>query len=142
MNDCVFCRIIRRELPASVVYEDDETLAFLDLRQPSAAHVLVVPKFHVETIFDLESELAARLMQTVVLTACAVRKSLGPAGVNLWQSNGRAAGQEVPHVHVHVLAREEGDGLFPMYSQPPPLPEGEALDRLAASIRAGFGEPS
>jgi histidine triad (HIT) family protein len=139
MNDCVFCRIVGGNMPASVVYEDDETLAFLDLRQPSAAHVLVVPKLHIETIFDLEPELSARLMLTVVLTARAVRESLGPAGVNIWQSNGHAAGQEVPHVHMHVLAREVGDGLFPVYSQPPPLPERESLDQLAITIRAGFG---
>jgi histidine triad (HIT) family protein len=138
MSTCVFCRIIERELPASVVYEDDATLAFLDLRQPSAAHVLVVPKVHVETIFDLEPELAARLMQTVVLTAPAVRESLGPAGVNIWQSNGHAAGQEVPHVHVHVLTREVGDGLFPVYSRRPPMPPRDALDQLAVTIRAGF----
>ena len=132
---CVFCAVIAGTLPASVVYEDDATLAFMDLRQPGAGHVLVVPKQHVAAVFDLSADVAARLMQTTVLVARALKNTLRPAGVNLWQSNGEAAGQEVFHVHMHVLGREHGDELFRIYPQSPPAPESAALDALAAQIR-------
>ncbi len=135
---CVFCAIVAGTLPASVVYEDDATLAFMDLRQPGAGHVLVVPKQHVAAIYDLSADVAARLMQTTVLIARALRDALRPAGVNLWQSNGEAAGQEVFHVHLHVLGREPGDGLFRIYPQQPLMPESAALDALAAQIRQGL----
>jgi histidine triad (HIT) family protein len=121
-----------------VVFEDGATLAFLDLRQPTAAHVLVIPKQHVETVFDLDPDTAARLMQTVVLVARAVQTSLKPAGINLWQSNGHAAGQEVPHVHMHILTRAVADGLLRLYPQRPRQPARSELDALAATIRAGL----
>jgi histidine triad (HIT) family protein len=138
VTNCIFCRIIAGAAPASIVYADDATLAFLDLRQPSAAHVLVVPKRHVELIFDLEPDEAARLMQAVVLTARAIRASLRPDGLSVYQSNGSAAGQEVPHVHFHLLTRSLGDRLLTVYEERPAKPARATLDQLAATIRAGF----
>jgi histidine triad (HIT) family protein len=100
--------------------------------------VLVVPKRHVEQIFDLEPEEAARLMQTVVLTARAIRINLQPDGLSVYQSNGPAAGQEVPHVHFHLLTRSMGDRLLTVYSERPAKLARATLDQLAAMIRAGF----
>ena len=138
MSDCVFCEIVAGTLEASVVCEDDATLAFMDLRQPNAAHVLVMPKQHVETVYELEPEVAARLMQAVVLVARAVRRTFGPSGLSVWQSNGAAAGQEVPHVHMHIFTREPGDGFLRVYPEPPVRPDRPALDRLAEQVRRGL----
>ena len=138
MGGCVFCGVVAGTVEVSVVYEDDATVAFMDQRQPNGGHVLVIPRQHVETLPDLTPDVAARLMQATVLTARAVQRSLGPAGLSVWQSNGTAAGQEVPHVHMHVLARRHGDGLLRVYPQRPPYPGRAALDELAAKVRSGF----
>lgn len=148
MSNCVFCDIAAGKVSASVVYEDEGAIAFMDLRQPTEGHVLVTPKQHVETLDALPLDLAARLMQVVVLTARAMRRSLQPAGLSLWQSNGAVAGQEVPHVHLHLLARQPHDGLLRVYPAKPPYPDRDMLDGLAAMVKAGFvafdegGEPT
>lgn len=133
---CVFCEIVVGRVGASIVYAGDATVVFADRRQPTEAHLLVVPKQHRETIYDLHPTEASQLMQTVVLTARAVRAVVQPAGLSVWQSNGRAAGQEVPHVHVHVLARRPDDGLLRVYPARPPYPDRLALDQLAQRIKA------
>ena len=138
-QDCVFCAIIAERVAASRVYEDDATVVFPDLRQPTAAHLLVVPKQHVEMVYDLAPDQAARLMQAVVLTAQVLRRTLRPEGLSIWQSNGSAAHQKVPHMHVHLLVRQPGDELLRVYPAKPPYPDRAALGRLAATIRAGFG---
>ncbi len=135
---CAFCAIVARREAVSVVYEDAETIVFADLRQPGAGHLLVVPKPHVETIYDLPLGTAAYLMQVVVLTARAMRDVLQPAGLSIWQSNGLAAGQEAPHVHVHLLTREPDDGLLQVYPAKPARPERAVLDQLAMTIKAAF----
>ena len=135
---CVFCRIIARQVAASWVYEDDATLSFVDLRQPNPGHLLVVPKVHVPTLDQLTPEVAARLMQAVVLLTRAVRRAFAPDGINIWQSNGVAAGQEVFHVHMHVFPRRAGDGCLRIYPAAPPTPDRTELDRLAVQLRAGI----
>lgn len=139
-TDCVFCRIVERQVEASRVYEDDATLAFIDLRQPNPGHVLVVPKVHVPMLDQLPLDVAARLMQTVVLVTGAVRRGFAPDGINIWQSNGVAAGQEVFHVHMHVFPRRAGDDCLRIYPQAPPTPARAELDRLAARLRAALAE--
>jgi histidine triad (HIT) family protein len=135
---CVFCAVIAGRREASRVYEEDASLVFADLWQPTAAHLLVVPKQHVETIYDLAPDLAAQLMQTVVRTAQALRRAVRPPGLMIWQANGAAAQQEVPHLHVHLLVRQPGDGLFQVDPAQRSHPDRAALDRLAATVRAGF----
>ena len=141
MMGCVFCEIVSGTLPASLVHEDAATVAFMDRRQPNAelgGHILVVPRRHVESVYELDPETGARLMETVVRIANAVRRSFSPAGLSIWQSNGVAAGQEVPHVHFHVLARAPGDGLLRVYPEKPPCPDAGARERLAGKIRAAL----
>ena len=138
MSDCVFCGIVAGSVEASIVHEDEVTIAFMDLSQPNGAHVLVIPRQHIETIYDLEPDVGAGLMQTVVRTARAVRRSLQPAGLSIWQSNGPAAGQDVPHVHVHLLTRQPQDGFLRVFPGIPARPARAILDQLADKIRAGF----
>ncbi len=113
--DCVFCRIIRGELDSATIYEDESTLAFMNLHQSNEGHVLVVPKRHFEQIYDLDEETASALANTVCKVARAVRRVYAPDGLSIWQSNGPAAFQEVPHVHWHVLPRYNDDGLLVVY---------------------------
>ena len=112
---CVFCSIVRGEADSATIFEDDATLAFLDLRQSNEGHVLVVPKRHFEQIYDLDEEIASSLGKTVRRVACAVRRVYEPEGLSIWQSNGAAAFQEVPHVHWHILPRYSNDGLLVVY---------------------------
>ncbi|HZQ37565.1 MAG TPA: DUF4269 domain-containing protein [Dehalococcoidia bacterium] len=104
-RECVFCRIVAGAAPASVIARAEAALAFLDLDQAAPGHTLVIPRRHVETIDGLDDGLAAGLMQTAVRVVRALNTALSPAGLNLTQANGRAAGQEVPHVHLHLIPR-------------------------------------
>lgn len=133
----MFCAILAGALPASVVHEDAQVVAFMDLRQAVPGHVLVVPRRHVETVFGLEEDTAAQLMRVTVRIARAADAVFAPDGLNLWQSNREAGGQEVPHVHLHVQPRMAGDGLLRIYPGPqPPAPTGrDALDAWAGRLR-------
>ena len=136
MSECIFCDIIRGEEAASRVYEDDTTLAFMNIRQFNEGHVLVIPRMHVETVDQLSLDIAGTLFQTVVLVAKTVKETFKPDGMNVWQSNGADAGQEVPHVHVHIFPRRHDDGFTGFrYASMPPLVERARLDKLAAEIR-------
>ena len=131
-DDCPFCAIVRGQASASRVAEGTHVVAFMDLRQAVPGHVLVVPRAHVETLYDLPPDTAAEMMQLAVRIARALRAVDDPPGLNLWQSNGDAGGQEVPHVHLHVQPRQYGDGLLGLYPHGPPAPSPrDLLDRLA-----------
>lgn len=134
---CPFCEIVAGRLPASVVAQSAHALAFLDLRQAVEGHVLVIPRQHVETIFDIEPALAADVMALGVRVAQASKAAFDAPGLNLWQSNGAVGGQEVPHFHLHVQPRRVDDGLFRVYPDgvPAPAPR-DALERTARRIRA------
>ena len=114
-SECVFCSIVRGEADSARIFEDDLTLAFMDLSQSNDGHVLVIPKSHFEQIYDLDEEMASSLGKTVRRVARAVRRVYEPEGLTIWQSNGAAAGQDVPHVHWHVLPRYSNDGLMVVY---------------------------
>lgn len=136
---CPFCAIAAGQLEASVVAQTAHSLAFLDLRQAVPGHVLVVPRQHVEDIYAIDPVLAGDVMQLGVRVAQALRKTFHPAGLNLWQSNGAAAGQEVPHFHLHVQPRRVADGLLRVYPQGVPAPAARAaLEQLAERIRSSL----
>ena len=107
----VFARILRGEIPSVKVYEDELTLAFMDVMPQAEGHTLVVPKERAENIFDLSPEGTAALIQTTQKIARAVKKALSAPGVMLAQLNGAAAGQSVFHVHFHVIPRSGGVDL-------------------------------
>jgi histidine triad (HIT) family protein len=109
--ECVFCKIVARELPELVVYEDAHALAFLDKEQAVSGHTLVVPKTHYESIFDILPEELNHLSSAVKKTAELLRERLGCDGINVLNANGKAAQQSVSHLHFHVLPRWEHDGV-------------------------------
>jgi histidine triad (HIT) family protein len=104
----VFARIVRGEIPAHKVYEDEHTLAFMDVMPQSVGHALVVPKAEAENIFDVPGEALAATIMTTQRIARAVKKAFDPPGVMIAQLNDRGAGQSVFHIHFHVLPRYEG----------------------------------
>ncbi len=137
-RDCVFCQIVRGESKASLVYANAFTLAFMNRRQANAGHVLVIPRRHVQTIFDLDDFLAAELAKTVVRVSRALKEALQVDDLSVWQSNGAAAFQEIPHLHVHLLPRYADDDLLQVYPNLPPVAKRELLDSLAAEISSKF----
>lgn len=134
---CIFCRIASGELPASVVYEDERTIAFLDIQPITPGHVLVVPKAHAESLVDLLPEDAAQVMRVGQLMDRALRASeLRCEGVNLFIADGKAAGQEVGHVHLHVFPRFEEDGFkLPLESSNRATPGREQLNETAGKLK-------
>ena len=109
MSDCVFCAIVARRAPASFVYEDEHVAAFMDLFPVHPGHLLVIPKRHVVDLTDCPAELAARLFRESARLAPAVVEAARADGFNVWTANGSAAGQEVFHLHLHVLPRYRED---------------------------------
>lgn len=110
MPDCIFCAIGAHQAPAEVVYEDDETIAFLDISPVAEGHCLVVPKAHARNVFDISPQVAGATMQAAVRVAQAVRRAVKADGMNLWQSSEPVAGQTVFHFHIHIVPRWYGDG--------------------------------
>lgn len=133
MSDCVFCKIIRGELPSYKVYEDDTTLAFLDIHPVSPGHTLVAPKRHSHNIFDIAPEDWLAVSETVRALAIAIEKALAADGVNIAMNNREHAGQVVDHPHVHIIPRFKGDGLKLMPQRT--YSDGEA-EPVAEKIRA------
>lgn len=136
---CIFCDIVAGDAPASVVYEDDDVMAFLDLQPINPGHTLVVPREHAPLVGDLSAERAAAMWSTALDVASAIRRALAPAGVNLFIADGEAAGQEVLHSHLHVIPRNGGDGFG--FRFPPGYPTEARradLDTLAARLRGAL----
>ncbi|MFC5527262.1 HIT family protein [Rhodanobacter ginsengisoli] len=134
---CPFCAIAAGDAPASVIHDDGKVLAFMDLRQAVPGHVLVVPRKHVPDLYALDDGEAAGVMQVAVRVARALREAYHVPGLNLWQSNGEAGGQEVLHFHLHVHPRRPGDGLLRVYPQgSPPCTGAEELEAMARSLRS------
>ena len=109
--DCIFCKIIAGELPSYKVFEDEHTLAFLDINPVSPGHTLVVPKRHAKNIFDIDAGSWAAVMESVRVVSAAVEHAQSADGINLMMNNREHAGQVVDHVHVHIIPRHAGDGL-------------------------------
>ena len=136
MTDCVFCRIEAKQIPASIVYEDEHTLAFMDLGQVNPGHVLVAARTHVENVFALDDELASAVFRTAARIARAVRTAFDPPGLNLFQANGQAGGQTVSHFHLHVLPRWHDDGMKLVW--PVKNPSRDTLQSHAEKLRAAL----
>src|SRR4029434_8876208 len=111
MSTCVFCRIVARQIPATVVHEDEHTLAFMDLGQVNPGHVLVTVKAHAENLYALSEAQAAAVLPVAARLGRAIRDAVQPAGLSVYQANGKAAGQTVFHYHVHLVPRHDGDGM-------------------------------
>ena len=134
MTECVFCKIVARQIPASVVHEEEHALAFMDLGQVNPGHVLVAAKAHVENLFDLQAAQAAALSGVTVRIARAIRSAFAPQGLSVYQANGKAAGQTVFHYHVHLVPRYENDGMA--LTWPVKNPPREVLEGYATKLRS------
>lgn len=110
MMDCIFCKLVAGEIPSTRIYEDEETLAFLDIAPIITGHTLVIPKTHFDPLTATPPAILAACMATVQRVAQAQLEALGADGVNVHQANGVAAGQVVPHLHFHVIPRFADDG--------------------------------
>lgn len=115
MNDCIFCKIIAGSVPNHTVYEDSEVLAFLDIFPHARGHTVVVPKRHIETIFDINAAEVVGLMAGVQKAMERIQSVLAPDGFNAGWNQSKAGGQIVSHLHVHILPRWHGDGGTSMH---------------------------
>jgi histidine triad (HIT) family protein len=139
MPTCIFCDLLAGAAPASFVYRDEVCAAFMDIQPVNPGHLLVVPVAHAADLAALPPETGAQLMRVAQRLAAALRQSgVRCEGVDLFLADGVAAGQEVFHVHLHVIPRFAGDGFGfrfgPKYHKLPPRAE---LERIAAAIRRG-----
>jgi histidine triad (HIT) family protein len=135
MNDplCPFCRMVAGSERASYVWEDPDVFGIMSLEQPTPYKVLVIPKLHVASLFDLTDDLAASLFRTTVKVAKAIRAVSQCPGLNLVQSNGRVGQQDVAHFHLHIVPRFENDGITLAWDNT--KTERPRLDALAEEIR-------
>ena len=107
--NCIFCKIVAGQIPCFKLFEDDETLAFMDINPAHDGHCLVVAKEHYPTVFEISDEALSAVARSVRKVARAVNLAISPEGLNLVQANGEGAQQSVKHFHVHVLPRELSD---------------------------------
>lgn len=135
--DCIFCRIIAGEIPSHKVYEDTEILAFLDIHPATHGHTLVIPKQHAADLFSITPQALAAAAQASQVVARILQKVLQADGVKIMQNNGKAAGQDVFHYHVHVIPRKHGDRAVGSWQ--PGETDHAALATLAAELRAAQG---
>lgn len=116
MDTCIFCKVIAGEIPCYKVYEDKDTLAFLDIKPHAEGHTVVIPRKHAETIFDLGEAEMQMLMLVVRKTMIKIDSKLHPDGFNVGWNHAPAGGQVVPHLHLHIFPRYEKDGGGSMHS--------------------------
>jgi len=109
--DCIFCQIIKGEIPTQVVYEDEATIAFLDINPNSPGHTLVMPKKHFTNFEDTPDDVLAATIRAVKKVGQSLKDNLGVLGYNVYENNDPVSGQIIPHLHFHVIPRRENDGL-------------------------------
>jgi histidine triad (HIT) family protein len=132
MESCIFCAISRGEAPAEIVDEDERTVAFMDINPWARGHALVIPRRHAENLLEIDEADLARTITTARRLAGRMREVLGCEQIVLWNACGAAAGQVVPHFHIHLIPRYAGD--------PPALPEPKRAEpEELARVAAAFG---
>ena len=141
-NSCVFCDIAAGKIAASIVHQDELTIAFVDLRQFHPGHTLVIPRRHLQDVRELDDSTGAALMATMARITRAVGAVFPNEGMSLWHSIGEAASQEVPHLHIHIHPRFRGDDVLRVYPSPPATPQKEERDQYAALLRQHLAQAS
>ncbi len=131
--DCIFCRIIKGEIPCFKLHDDKDTLAFMDINPVQPGHALVVPKFHSKDLIATPAEWVGKSFAAARRIAVAVDRTLKPSGINILQANGPGAAQSVLHLHVHVIPRAMDDGLTMNWTLKPG--DMDAIGKLAERIR-------
>ena len=137
MSVCLFCQIARGDRPAHTIFEEEETVAFLDIFPCTPGHALVIPRQHYPTLDEMPAEEAGRLFQVAAVVAGKVQAAMGAAGFNLGVNSGKAAGQEVFHVHIHIIPRYPNDGGGSMKSVAR-MRGDKDLEQIATKIRQTF----
>ncbi|NLI89473.1 MAG: HIT family protein [Epulopiscium sp.] len=110
-KDCIFCRINSGEIPSATIFENDEFRVMLDRFPATNGHILIIPKEHVEDIYELDPLVAARMFEFATRFASILKKTFGNEGLNILQNNGKVAGQTVFHYHLHLIPRYENDSV-------------------------------
>ena len=135
-DDCIFCKIVRGEIPSSVIFEDDVCMAFLDVFPVSKGHSLLIPKQHYVNLFDVDPDVAAHMARRLIDLVRGVKIATGEEGVLTVVANGAGAGQEVPHLHFHAIPRSRGADFG--FSFPPNYRDAMAdrieLDEISKKI--------
>ncbi len=134
MEECLFCKIAKGEMPSKKVYEDSDTIAFLDINPANPGHTLVMPKKHSENIFTVEQEELNKAIAVARGIAAKLKENMNAEGVNIVQNNGRYAGQLVSHIHFHVIPRYQGDNVIITYKRVH-MSDAE-LDEIAKKLAA------
>ncbi|MGM9927200.1 MAG: HIT family protein [Bacillus sp. (in: firmicutes)] len=135
MSDCIFCSIIKGDIPCAKVYENEHVLAFLDLSQVTKGHTLVIPKVHKENVYELTPEIAKHVFEAVPKIANAIKAEYDPIGLNTLNNNGEHAGQSVFHFHMHLIPRYgKGDGFGAVWKTHEKEYTSEDLKQIASSI--------
>jgi histidine triad (HIT) family protein len=132
-ESCIFCKIVKKQAPASLIYEDESVMVFLDIRPLNMGHALVIPKKHYVDIFGAPKSELSQVYIVAKQISFAVKKTTNADGISIIQQNGRAAGQDIFHLHVHVVPRFEGQKL-PRFSDLKQV-ERAKLDDMAEKIR-------
>lgn len=131
-ESCIFCKIVRKQAPASIIYEDEAVIAFVDIRPLNEGHALVIPKKHYIDIFDIPEDKLSQVYNVAKQVSAAVKKATNSDGISIIQQSGKAAGQDIFHFHVHVVPRFEGQKL-PNFSSLREV-ERTKLDGMAKKI--------
>lgn len=135
MENCIFCKIVKKEIPASIIYEDEYTLAFLDVAPANIGHSLVIPKKHYTDIHDTPDKLMGKIMEVAKKISSAIKKGVNADGINIYMNNEKAAFQAVFHAHIHVIPRFINDGL-PEFHSKRSYKEGESKEVTEKIISA------
>ena len=125
---CLFCKIINGEIPSYKIYEDEFTLAFLDISQETKGHTLVLPKKHIKNIFELDDETAIHLTNAILKTISTLKTKLNFYNINILNNSGELAGQTVHHLHIHLIPQHEDDHFS--FNHPQKEPNFEELEKL------------
>lgn len=133
---CIFCKIVKRQVPSNVVFENDNVLAFLDIRPVNEGHTLIIPKAHYRDIFDIPGELLGEVYRVTKEVAVAVKNTVKADGFSIFQQNGRAANQDIFHLHIHVIPRFSGQKNVPYNDLK--LVSNDKLEKTALEIRRQF----
>jgi len=132
-NNCLFCQIAAKIIPSIIIYEDEKTLAFLDIHPISSGHTLIIPKIHAENILDLSDNQIDPFFQTVKKVVALLQKKLNPKGFTIGINHGTISGQVIDHLHIHIVPRYEGDGGGSLHSVVKNPPQ-ESLEVIQAKL--------
>ena len=139
MQNCVFCKIVKGEIPCFKIFEDENVLAFLDINPVTKGHCLVIPKTHFENIFDISEDTLQKVTVATKHISVKIKNSLQADGIRISQSSGEEAGQVISHFHLHIIPRYKNDGLLNNHwsNANPPKADFEELKKIALRLRSG-----